>query len=366
MMLYVLTLILNALSLFSNRLKKFSVVFSILIAAYLGSKMRPGYSWDTDAYQYWYLHGSFGRFEFGYSSFSTLFRLLGANFEQFRFIYLLIAYIVLAVALRKLNADFRIFYLIYAIFPLVNELTTIRSTMMLSVVLLAMSFLSREKKWQSMALAEALILVAASFHSAGYFYLMLPIIYFYIPVSFVKKYWRYMVGVLYGLIPFFYFFHGIGTYVRVIALSISGRPINQDALHQPILSLGNLLQSSGVLLAYTLIIVAVYLLWTGTIHQTENVLLMTVLTLSSAVFIPFLFYSFDFERMIRFGAISMWILVAISYRESSWVSKKKQHWFYGLVILSVASFLLAKGFVFVSPGKWGYFIQYILQFKTMN
>jgi len=110
-------------------------------------------------------------FEKGYTLLERLSVHLGLSFDQFRDIFLVLAIAILAFGVNRFTSNHAFFVGVYAATTFAFDLVQMRSFMMLSIVVVAYSFLI-SSNLRSYVVSIVLIFVAASFHSSGYFLLL--------------------------------------------------------------------------------------------------------------------------------------------------------------------------------------------------
>ncbi|WP_204779376.1 EpsG family protein [Ligilactobacillus aviarius] len=157
---------------------KFIGLIGMLILGYLAGTANPVMTTDYAMYnQQYIISGITGNFYFehGYSLLGAFFYHLGFNYTQFRTIFAFIIVVIMYIAVCRYTNNVALFVLIYGLVCFFNDATQIRNFMMISLVLLGISFL-KEKKLRNIIIATLLILLSAQFQSSGYYFLLVVLV----------------------------------------------------------------------------------------------------------------------------------------------------------------------------------------------
>ncbi|RDF88858.1 hypothetical protein DQM10_06145 [Leuconostoc mesenteroides subsp. mesenteroides] len=119
-----------------------------------------------------------GLFEGGYTYLESVSNQIGLSFDQFRMMFVLSTIIFLYIAVRRFTKNHALFLAIYLLTFYAYDLIQMRSQFMMSIVLLAYSFLISNKRSKvRLFFAIFLIFLAAQIHSSGYIFLLGILIY---------------------------------------------------------------------------------------------------------------------------------------------------------------------------------------------
>lgn len=364
-MLYIVSLFINVISLGLKKIRYIAIFLGFSVFVYLASTVKSSYSYDTSSYEFWYTveGGQGNRFEPGYQFLASWAYNHGFSYEDFRYIFFIIVYIILFIALVRLKANIPLFLLLYSLFPFTNEATTVRSTMMISFVFLGISFLGSEIR--SNVIALICIIIGAQFHSSGYYFLLLLILN-RVPIKKYIKISKFVVPFVFLMTPVMLFIGPTISRFQTKLFSLVNRSTIYANYSKP--SFADELQALGMSLAVIGVVIVILIILRSINEdvlledmQLQNLVRFIFVTV---LFVPLMFYSFGFERIIRFGIIGLWILI------SKMTDKKMEFnkYYISSIIIYILLILLAvffsKGYFRFSPGTWGYFNQYILHFKS--
>ena len=155
--------------------KKINIfVFLLAIIAIVFFSYAPSYIEDYSNYLFAYeqLQFTVGRFEWGYTFLSKLFFNLGMSFIDFRVMLSALSILAIIISIRLFNANVPFVLCLYFLFPFLIDIVQIRNFTMLAFVLLGGSCLISSKRSKYL-LCLFFILIGASFHTIGYFYLVI-------------------------------------------------------------------------------------------------------------------------------------------------------------------------------------------------
>ncbi|WP_203662650.1 EpsG family protein [Lacticaseibacillus sp. 53-4] len=188
---------------FAKRKSQLIGGFGLLVLGYLAAFTSPMHNLDYQTYQAQYVitagqPAGAWKFERGYSYLSVLFYKLGLSYQTFRTFLCLMAIIVLYMGVRRFTTNTPLFVGIYGATVFLLDATQLRNFIMLSFVILAISFL-QEKNVKNYLIATFIILLSAQFHSLGYLFLLVVVLRL-MSFNFLYKYALWLVGAVVGVI----------------------------------------------------------------------------------------------------------------------------------------------------------------------
>ncbi|MFD1393848.1 EpsG family protein [Lacticaseibacillus jixianensis] len=188
---------------FAKRKTQVISALGMLMLWYLAAFSSPVHNLDYGTYQYQYTimpiePPSAWHFEKGYSYLGILFSKMGFSYQTYRSFLCLVAIIALYIGVRRFTQNVSLFAGIYGATVFLLDATQLRNFVMISIVVLAISFL-QEVTPKNVIVSVLLILISAQFHSLGYLFL-LAVILRMLPFSFLYKYAMGFVGFSIGLI----------------------------------------------------------------------------------------------------------------------------------------------------------------------
>lgn len=176
-MVYFIQLILNIVFSFRKKDVKVVSLFGILTLAYYTGTMNPFASYDTLNYATYYSSLRNGMiptsiFESGYKMLNDIGVQYGLSYSDFRMATSVLFFLILYWTLIRLKVNTNVFLALYSIFPFFSEATQVRNFFMTTLVLLAVTFITKKTK-QGYIIGMLVIILASQFHNFGYFYLLI-------------------------------------------------------------------------------------------------------------------------------------------------------------------------------------------------
>lgn len=149
-------------------------LITLLCLGYLAGDADPQTTSDYTMYSTIYKQSGVSTvnyFEKGYSEMARFFLSHNFDYAQFRLVFAILAAIILYLGVSKFTKNVPLFSVLYGCTVFCADATQIRNFMMISIVVFAYSFLIKAS-FKNYIIAIALVLVAAQFHSTGYFFLI--------------------------------------------------------------------------------------------------------------------------------------------------------------------------------------------------
>lgn len=363
-MAFFLAVVSNGLIGFFKRNNLVIPFLGFMILAWIAGTMVSGQSFDTDAYELLYpLSPTSHRFEQGYMQMSYLAYTSGIPYGTFRLWYFIVGFTILFIGVSRFTKNRSLYVFLFSLFPFLNEASQVRNFMMFAWVLLGMSFLINKSKWNTV-LAIVFITIGFLFQTTGivfYFCVILR----YIPFNRLRKIVKFIFPCSLVLATLFYV-SGSSSFVAhmlKIVTSISNRQDITEILAANDFGNRNITQTIGVVLTYLI----AYWLFDFMIKSTEKeynlsnkLHVLYLIVIIGIVFIPLMFVSFNFERILRnsIDAVILGFTVYFSERK-----KTPQNISILLIFVVVLFGMVSKGFFINEPGKMGNYVPYILHLK---
>lgn len=322
----------------------------VLTLVYLGGNPDPITTVDYLAYESEYNNrylGYVSRFEWLYQKVANIAVKYNLQYFQFRLILMLLIFIVLFIAVRRLTKNDKLFWLLFSFFPFFVETVQVRSFAMISLVLLAVSFL-KYNKFQGYFTASVLIYLSTGFHTSGFlFFLILPV-----QFIFYKKWTISMLNgclitclVISIIVPLFLkvgVLNGLTTLIQ----SISD---DQEVINNVTTLYFNGISVSSVILllsALGFFILVINILKQQQIKLDDNLRVLFSYSCVTFIGMPLLMISSQYDRILREGIIGMLIILSIVFENKVYLNK---------YIFQVTSVYFAVMYVFMggyrlSPG----------------
>ncbi|MGC8304590.1 EpsG family protein [Leuconostoc mesenteroides] len=364
-MLFFVTVVINGIIAFMKKNNFFIPLVGFLVLAWISGTMVSGFSFDTDAYELLYpMNPSTHRFEQGYMQLSYWSYTHGLSYSDFRLYYFLIAFSVFFIAICRFTKNRSLYLFLFSFFPFLNEASQVRNFMMYAWVLLGISFLIN-KTLRNTIFAIIFVTIGFLFQTTGivfYFVIFLR----YIPFSFIKKSTKIIapVSILLGLL--FYASGSSGLVAKILSFvtSLSNRQDTAEILAANGFGNRNILQTMGVVLTYLISLYAIEIMLdvkhdSKTIQSKMELLYMIVII--GLFFIPVIFVSFNFERILR-NSVNALILAFTVY---TYPNKVKFKGTLGtLLTVIILCGMISKGYFLNEYGKMGSYVPYILHIKS--
>ncbi|MFD1440917.1 EpsG family protein [Lacticaseibacillus hegangensis] len=302
--------------------RKSQVISAIGMTAlwYLAAFSNPVHNLDYGSYQseYTIMPGqppSAWHFEKGYSYLGILFSRLGLSYQTYRSFLCLVAIIALYIGVRRFTENTTLFVGIYGVTVFLLDATQLRNFVMISIVVLAISFLQKVTV-KNIVTSVLLILIAAQFHSLGYLFL-LAVLLRVISFRILYKYAMLFVGFSIAVIL------GINVIGVSSILNIAGKVLAVISSRANLASKVSQQYGDGsVLIRYVAVAVstlaAFLLLWFlyKVVVTSENKTLINqfqllyVVVLMAVITLPSLSLADDYSRIPR--SIFLFVIIAIS------------------------------------------------------
>lgn len=321
-MIYYTILIINGLLFFSRLKSRIIPVISLIGLGFLAGSADIYKINDAVVYQNAYnalavgAPGTDKRFEWLYTATEKGAQLLGLNFTDFRFYFLMSVFVLIATALVYVTPRPSLFVFLFAIFPFFSEITQIRSFAMLAVMMWALIFSAKSgKKWQIVSFLT--MLLASGFHSTGYLFLLV----FVVRKFSIRKIVNYsvrsvvvlvLVGVAIRLFATNLFQVFLGALLNLIGRENMGSDSTVNAYSAGLGS--SFFPVLIMILIYVLVLFVTAKLYFSKSIEGPDGSLLSVLLISEIVMIvgiPLMFMSVNYQRILRFGIEMGYLFFAI-------------------------------------------------------
>lgn len=153
-------------------------MLGLAVFAYIAGTPSPEHTYDYEVYSIFYYATHTGgtfNFERGYSEFALFCLNHGLSYEHFRLLFASLAMVVLYMGISRFTKNLSLFVFIYGITVFFYDAVQIRNLMMISLVILGMSFLINLNS-KNVIIAIAIIILSAQFHTIGYIFLLIVIV----------------------------------------------------------------------------------------------------------------------------------------------------------------------------------------------
>ncbi|WP_345753142.1 EpsG family protein [Lactiplantibacillus pentosus] len=162
-MTFIVIVIENFLSMITRLIPRISGAILFLFTAFLigsgDAVTNPDYALYMNSYEY-----KWSNFESGYTLLSNVGRLLGLDYAGFRMIIAFLSVIILMVGILRITNNLSFVAFFYAISLFTIDAIQVRNSLMLSIVVLAFSFLI-VRDWKHYLTAGVLLFLASTIHS---------------------------------------------------------------------------------------------------------------------------------------------------------------------------------------------------------
>lgn len=368
-MIYFFQLILNFLCSFLKKDNKAISFFGICTLAFYAGTMTKYDSYDTLTYEKYFNALKFkdqilpDKFEYGYEQLNKFIGNIGFNYSDFRLITTIAFFILLFWVLIRFRLQTNVFVTLFSIFPFFSEATQVRNLMMVILVLLAITMLSK-KTMRSYIIGFLLIILASQFHSFGYFYLLIfPLMLF--KDDFIFKIIKILP--VFSILITIILINRTDFAIDIIKTLIS----NQDKVAAYSLFYINYY----VLIAiFSINIICTFLvLYSAKKFMNNNIkLLIRIFLLTSAIVPIICVSSAGFTRVLRTEIIVTFIIISIclnKYRNSNIKLQSVKVIMPICIIMLLALFYLDSGTISFKQQEFGStmasFIPYILHIKSL-
>lgn len=302
-------------------------------------------------------------FEKGYSMLGAFFFNHGFSYDDFRTLCVVLSLVVLFIAVSRFTKNIAFFTFFFGITAFFSDMTQIRNFMMISLVLLAFSFLINVTT-RNILISVIIIILSAQFQSLGYVFLIAVGIRF-LPLKKLADRPFELLGVmllfmLVGLV--------IKTPLIRIISKIAGLVSTRDSLVEKVS--GQYTYGSNSIQLILVIFSTILGFLIGT-YLYKNILLEDIRSKGKATILysgivlslfmmPLLFLAVDYARIQR-GAWYFVIVIAAVYFGQSTIDIKKKWLVFVAFAITAMVFLLAYTLILGEPYRQS--IPYLLQFK---
>lgn len=330
----------------------------LIILGYFAGSPNPLYTYDYSMYWYQYnqtgLTGNF-YFEKWYSELGLFFYKLGASYEEFRIFFALLATVILYIGVRRFTKNVALFAAIYGITVFVTDATQIRSYMMISIIIYAMSFL-KELNLKNYMIFITLTIIAAQFQSSAYiFLLLLPI---RIWVNKGNHFWKIIIitiGCFFGFLIV-----GKSKIIQVLAwlASFSNGRVNLIEKVSGQYNYGTSILRFIIIVGSTImgLILAKYIY--QQVNNSEAKCLYSGLAFS-VLTLPLLYIAADYQRLQRGSFLFLIIMISIFFEKKRFSFSKEQLFFIILGMIGVCYITTISNV----SGSFANSVPYILKIK---
>lgn len=158
---------------FKNR--KWLGLLGLIILAYLAGTANPNMTTDYANYSWSYYFNNTPEtynFETGYSDVAAYFYKVGVSYANFRLIIFLIGMAILFWGISRFTKNIVFFSAFYGATVFFNDATQVRNFLMMSIIILSLSFLTKPSV-RNFLVATILIILSAQVQSVGYIFLLI-------------------------------------------------------------------------------------------------------------------------------------------------------------------------------------------------
>lgn len=177
---YIIAVIFIILGVFSKRSKVYTICFISFLCVLIGLNIHHlsnsnYYNMDFTNYYTLYLgneNGISGRdIEIGFQFIMVLCNKLGITFNMFRLLISIVGYVLIYDTIKKYTKYINYVFLLYFIFPFLNDAIQIRNFLSMSIIIYAFRYLIENKKNNNIKYILCII-IASSIHITSLFYLI--------------------------------------------------------------------------------------------------------------------------------------------------------------------------------------------------
>lgn len=297
----------------------------VIILIYLGGNPDPATTVDYQAYETEYNNrylGFVSRFEWLYQYFANVGVKFNLTYVQFRFILVSCTFIILFIAIRRLTTNDKFFWLLFALFPFFVETVQVRSFTMMSLVLLAISFL-KKNNIKGYVLSCMSIYLGTGFHTSGYiFFLILPI-HFMLSNrwSISRLKWCFLIFLIVSFIVALSSMAGIMGGLTTLIQSISD---NEEIANNVTNIYFNGVSISSILLVLSFLsffLLVFHITKKSQIILDDNMRVLFSYTCVTLIGMPLVMISSQYDRILREGIVGMLIILSIVFVDKNYLKK---------------------------------------------
>ncbi|MCV3324499.1 EpsG family protein [Pediococcus ethanolidurans] len=320
------------------------------------------YQTYSDIYYYDNQPGTY-YFEKGYSMLGEFFLNHGFSYNDFRTLCIVLSLVVLFIAVNRFTKNIAFFTFFFGITAFFSDTTQIRNFMMISLVLLAFSFLINVTT-KNILISVMVIILSAQFQSLGYIFLIAVGIRC-LPLKRIADRPFETLGIM-------LLFMLVGLLVRTslikIISNVAGLVSTRDSLVEKVSEQytygSNSVQLSLVIFSTILgFLIGTYLYKNILLENLQNEGKADTLysgIVLSLFMLPLLFMAIDYARIQR-GAWYFIMVTATFYFGQLSIDIKKKWLVFGAFVVTSIVFLLS--YTFILGGPYRQSIPYLLQFK---
>lgn len=357
---FVLSEILEFITGLTTRKNKFFSALGFFTLAYTAGVINPGpaMSYDYPLYATFYNAGS-NYFEKGYSDFALFALQHGLSYEEFRYIFSIIAIVILYWGVARFTNNMALFISLYGCTVFFYDAVQIRNLMMISLVILGSSFLI-DLSIKNIAISTALILFSAQFHTSGYFFLLIILVRI-LPKKIIKRslYVVICVTILLTVIVSFTGTEVLTTLLtKPLNLIIGGRASLGDKLvgqynyGSPVPKLITIIISTTC----ALIVQNMYFTSSGSNEEFKKQQILFSAMITAVLGLPLLLLAIDYSRIQRNAVLFILIGISLFFEQDKVEFKKNK---ISIVMWSVFVFALN---VWAQIYIWGFQFQEIIPY----
>ncbi|MCP8854241.1 EpsG family protein [Latilactobacillus sakei] len=308
-MIFIIVTIILAISFLVNKLQKVFSVVALAVDAYLMANPPTLHNADYRLYKLSY-NQQMTNFERGYTYLAKFFFNRGFSYATFREYLVYITFIILCIAIFRLTNNPSLVVLGYNIGLFAIEVIQVRNMLMLALAVLGFSLL-RQGKTTNNILGLLVLVVATTFHTLGYFFLLGGLL-FLIPWKFLLKGLKIIV---YATIPISIMSLFLGTKaiqnIFAIFLSITGA---RSSFSGDLVSVydNGISSKSWIITAIIVLVMLIPLFFKKTSVQeffndteSKNVLVPSFLGVLSVILT---LLSSDYVRLLRDASVFVFII----------------------------------------------------------
>lgn len=329
----------------STILSKWSRISGFILIIFMGFLMGQGNALVIPDYELYMNSYDFGwsNFESGYTFLVGLGKSLGLEYSDFRQIITIVFSLILVISINRITSNVALVAFLYSISLFVFDTIQIRNFMMLSLVVLAFSFLN-EKKIKNYVVSIFIILIATTFHTLA--------IAFLIPVALSVlsyKIQRYLIMFLVTFeLIFVFLMRFIGDDViailQIILRTFSSRSLAVQSISSVYKNTANI--SSGILaiVVSTLQLAIIFYFMSKSDNLNKIIIWMLPMMTLGIISVFVMQISADYCRLLRNTNLFAFIIIAVILDGMHKNAKKinvQRFWLTTFsIVLAVGSFLI--------------------------
>lgn len=355
-MFYIIALLQNNISFFTNRLKKTSALISMIVIVYLLRGTDSRTTLDYNVYQSQYTANS-DYFESGYNFLTHIANNFGLPYQEFRLLFATFGALIFFMAVNRHTKHPELAIFCYMLAALPADLVQIRQFVMISFTILGYSFF-KKSNFVSFVMGEIVVFLGTQFHSLGWIFVLLA------PLIFMKaNSLRKLLGISIVLFTIFTaaFYVIPSQYLlsftsKIIVLLSSRSDIGQNVANVYSNSAGLFV----IAIMFSLSMIAAILLYRVQVKESVS---FSIKALHIVIFVMLIsvllaYMSIDYVRLLRSAFVFYFVLLS-----NLVTAENKRRLYSYMLLMSLLMLYLQVGVVYQTNGR---LLPYILHFKNQN